>query len=224
MDAARFRPVCEINHLATPRPVRLEDGIEDLYAGSVVTSDHNYLTQALNQRIRGIQPSFMVSGKLGEQPFELISRPDERRGTAVDGHLGSCSLELDLHGSAESRRGAGIGLGGPVEFQILPTEGGKRLQGYVGKRELRLDARTWGPTLQIEGRVGKERVVLTQWNQFDGHMVSGYIGNRNVSLQARALPGQQRLDPLEYLPLLMAPPDTPLGIAPSVSTRLDPSY
>ncbi|MEW6278037.1 MAG: hypothetical protein AB1758_05395 [Candidatus Eremiobacterota bacterium] len=176
-----------------------------------LADDGRYVAMALSSPVfsSDLRPSFMVAGRLAGEAFEIVARPDSRRGIAVDGHVGAENLELDLFERDGQRWGGGFGLGGSLEFTVTPLEGGgKRLEGYVGKRLVTLEARNWGQTIHIEGRAGREKVVLNQWNQFDGHMVSGYIGNKNLSLQARRLPGEPGLDPLEYLPLLMRDPES----------------
>lgn len=161
----------------------------------------------------GPRPSAILAGRISEEDFTLKARVTPRGALNLDGSLGNQMLEGRVEETNGVRHATGCGLGGSYDVTSEPIEGGRSVEGFVGNRDIELTSKTWGATVKIEGRVGHDRVVLTQWNQFDGHMLSGYIGNRNLSVQLRNLAGATPVDPVDYLPLLMNPrPEAPARV------------
>lgn len=169
----------------------------------------------------GSRPGVIVAGRVSGQEFTLNARKTPRGARNLDGELGNQVLEGRVEETNGLRRATGFGIGGEYDLTSRPCEGGREAEGWVGNRGIQLTSKSWGATVKIEGRVGCDRVVLTQWNQFDGHMLSGYIGNRNISVQTRNSPGEPPLEPMDYLPLLMNPqPEYPVKTF-SVSGGID---
>ncbi len=169
------------------------------------------LTQLLMAAPRGVRPAGVVAGRISGEEFSLEVVKGSRGARNLGGSLGNQMLEGRVEETNGVRHCTGVGLSGSYDVTSEPVEGGRQAEGWVGSRSLELSSRNWGATVKIEGRIGHDRVVLTQWNQRDGHMLSGYIGNRNISLQSRVAPGETPLEPLDYLPLLVKPePEYPV--------------
>lgn len=159
----------------------------------------------------GTRPGAIVAGRVSGEEFTLNARSTPRGALNLEGSLGHQMLEGRVEETRGFRRATGFGIGGSYDLTSQAIEGGRQTEGFVGSRNVELSSRTWGATVKIEGRVGHDRVVLTQWNQCDGHMLSGFIGNRNISVQTRNVPGEPPLEPMDYLPLLMNPqPEAPV--------------
>ncbi len=169
------------------------------------------LTQLLMAAPRGIRPAGVVAGRISGEEFSLEVVKGSRGARNLTGSVGNQMLEGRVEETNAVRHCTGVGLSGSYDVTSEPVTGGRQAEGWVGSRSLELSSRTWGTTVKIEGRIGYDRVVLTQWNQRDGHMLSGYIGNRNISLQSRVTPGETPLEPLDYLAMLVSPePEYPV--------------